>query len=991
MTDLASLGIKVDSSQAKTAAGDLKDLTAAGTAAEASVKAFGNAANKASGDVGNYSQKVLELLKAKGLLTDAAANAVKGIQATGVEAAKTGQAMAGLGIQTSLATREVVTIGRELASGNYTRLAGSVTLLAQAFGLVTGTTLLWAAAAAAVVAPLALVAIEFDQGSEQAAKFSNALQITSNYAGLTQQKFDAMAASLSNNLHVPLGQVEKDLQTLVSSGEFTSQTMQLMANNAILFGQYTGTSSDKAIQAFEKMDQGVTKFALDFEEHYHLLSAAQIDHIQLLEQEGQKAQAEQELQNDLYIALGTKAPAQLGYLAVAWNGVQFAISGALQALRDFGKESTPQLVEQQVAKINSIVAGIGFNNINNPGGNLGPNGAIAQLKSAQEALTKLQGELFAESPAGSQQTQDRQAGVNAAQGAISTLDSIKNSAVLAEEKVRAFNQQLAIALKADPNNPQLIAANANLDEVDNRIRRKYDASAFRKTPKTDAQRYQTSADKVGTEADATLAAAQAYLQGDVTGQQYEARIKALKDATDKKIPSSERDLYIQNSLNLEIAKSVLQTDQHTAKLRDQNTIQETANGFVATGNMTMAQANEYVKEQTALLPAAITLQTAQGKAGQQAAQIAYDAQKQVIEQNYQDDLTKQLQATNAQYSDQIDLLNLEITLTNKDNITRSVAIAQLQEIQRLKATGQDPNSPDGKKAISSAGTAASLNGQLSLTDSLSYQQQSQSMALKAAQDIKFNTDRVARYRAAEAQINVMVKDNLLSFTEGEQAKKTLEIEMQQERVQNLDAALTNIATLTQSSNNTLKGIGKAAAVSQALIDDGLAIMKTYTTTPYPFNIALAAAQAAADAVQISKIISAADGGLIRGAGGPTDDAIPARLSNGEFVVKASATKDNLALLEMINRGMKPAHFASGGTVGNVGSSSGGHVGPYLDFRGANFGGADPDQIEARFRKIIEKDYAPAIAKNAATAAVVATQKIANRQHLNTRAAQRSNF
>lgn len=56
----------------------------------------------------------------------------------------------------------------------------------------------------------------------------------------------------------------------------------------------------------------------------------------------------------------------------------------------------------------------------------------------------------------------------------------------------------------------------------------------------------------------------------------------------------------------------------------------------------------------------------------------------------------------------------------------------------------------------------------------------------------------------------------------------------------------------------------------------------------------------------------ADGGLMIGPGGPRDDKILARLSNGEFVVNAAATARHRPLLEQINRA--PA-FANGGLVG----------------------------------------------------------------------------
>jgi hypothetical protein len=60
----------------------------------------------------------------------------------------------------------------------------------------------------------------------------------------------------------------------------------------------------------------------------------------------------------------------------------------------------------------------------------------------------------------------------------------------------------------------------------------------------------------------------------------------------------------------------------------------------------------------------------------------------------------------------------------------------------------------------------------------------------------------------------------------------------------------------------------------------------------------------------------ADGGYVSGPGSSRSDSIPARLSNGEFVVNAGATKKNRALLEAINIG-KVGKFADGGMVGHI--------------------------------------------------------------------------
>jgi len=57
----------------------------------------------------------------------------------------------------------------------------------------------------------------------------------------------------------------------------------------------------------------------------------------------------------------------------------------------------------------------------------------------------------------------------------------------------------------------------------------------------------------------------------------------------------------------------------------------------------------------------------------------------------------------------------------------------------------------------------------------------------------------------------------------------------------------------------------------------------------------------------------AEGGHVAGPGGPTDDNVPAWLSNGEFVVNAKATKKHRAMLEAINSG-RISRFATGGLV-----------------------------------------------------------------------------
>lgn len=73
-------------------------------------------------------------------------------------------------------------------------------------------------------------------------------------------------------------------------------------------------------------------------------------------------------------------------------------------------------------------------------------------------------------------------------------------------------------------------------------------------------------------------------------------------------------------------------------------------------------------------------------------------------------------------------------------------------------------------------------------------------------------------------------------------------------------------------------------------------------------------------------VAKADGGYISGPGTGTSDSIPARLSNGEFVVRASAVAKHRAVLEAINSERIP-RFADGGLVGNAGSTGAPMIAP----------------------------------------------------------------
>jgi len=112
---------------------------------------------------------------------------------------------------------------------------------------------------------------------------------------------------------------------------------------------------------------------------------------------------------------------------------------------------------------------------------------------------------------------------------------------------------------------------------------------------------------------------------------------------------------------------------------------------------------------------------------------------------------------------------------------------------------------------------------------------------------------------------------------------------------------------------------KAFAIADSIIKIQQGIANALSL-PFPANLAAVATVAAQAASIVSNIqaVQFADGGRVSGPGGPRDDKILARVSNGEYVVNAEATRRNLPLLEAINNGRDQVRytpaFAEGGQV-----------------------------------------------------------------------------
>ena len=440
---------------------DVADLTAKRAIMSAELKAATTDLNdfaktaRTSGMTAELKTSMLEAATAATEVRDKIASVDKQVWSLRASSGEASAAMEGLHAGSAGVTREMIVMGRELSRGNFSRMAGSATILAQRLNILTPAVAVSAAAIAGMTAPLIALIAAAEQGSSEVAKFQNAIEATNGYAGVTISQLQGMAKELSAFAREGVGAATNELTALVGQGQFTGQTLLLVGEDATRMAQLTGESADKWNTEFAKMSGGVAKFVAEYQAKYGQLTTVQAEYIRQLEEQGQKESAEYQVAKDVHDYLGTKAVQNLGLLEHAWNGVGTAISNAWENLKAFGRDSNAdniRAVQEQIEKLKN-------GSYMDPADGLLGDGARDQLLSGLEKQLALlrQQEAVEEQKAKTQaqQTATQKDGVAAAQQLSDKFEASQTSGQKLKKALQDINDELAKAVKADPGNSAL--------------------------------------------------------------------------------------------------------------------------------------------------------------------------------------------------------------------------------------------------------------------------------------------------------------------------------------------------------------------------------------------------------------------------------------------------------------------------------------------------------------------------------------------------------
>ncbi|NMU88415.1 phage tail tape measure protein [Achromobacter ruhlandii] len=336
---VASLVLRVDSTQAKAADTALDQLAVTSQKTEKAVE-----------DLAQTEKQLAVNTKEAGIAaqTATAANKALGASAAGATMS-TGQLNNAMRMLPAQITD--ITVGLSTGQSPFMVLMQQGGQLKDMFGGIGPAIRAVVGYVAGLLTPITLVtagvvamAFAFEKGANEVRAFQNAITMTGGAAGVTANELGAMAKRIGDVRGTTAAAAEA-LTKLVDTGKLGADSIEGLGRAAILTQAATGRSVDDMVKDYERIADAPTEAITKLNERYHFLTLAVYEQIAALEKEGRQQDAAR-------LALTTYSQAMeersqqvvqnVGYIEKAWNGAKNVAKEAWDAMLGIGRDLTPQ-------------------------------------------------------------------------------------------------------------------------------------------------------------------------------------------------------------------------------------------------------------------------------------------------------------------------------------------------------------------------------------------------------------------------------------------------------------------------------------------------------------------------------------------------------------------------------------------------------------------------------------------------------------------------
>lgn len=705
------------------------------------------------------------------------------------------------------------------------------------------------------------LALAYYKGSEESDRLTDAIIRNGNAAGTSYSELAGLAEQVAAT-GTTVGAASKVLEQLAGAGNALTPMYAQITKASLAWSKQTGEDVTKVVQSFNEIAKGPVEAVKKLDAELNFLTASQYANIISLEKQGKTIDAARAA-TDLYAtALSTRSAemeSNLGSLESAWQSLGSFAKKAWDAMLDVGRKTTP---EQELADV--------YNQIAEARKSISKYGTAASslmgvnpdsLKALEKRATELQGRIADEAWKAWEGNANRfvqDAGKKGVGLINSTFTAAQTQTQKLQKQLEDLDKARADAMAAGGFNSEqetkYATARKNIEQEIADIKTR---EAKKNAPK--------NVNRGVAEAENTFAR----LYG-----QYDPAAQAARALTKE-----------QGQLDLALSKGKI-TQEEYSKALSQASINYAAALKGAQGLTAVEQYRAQLQRQLVNEQAQYQLDAASIGMG--------DLQASRMQQR----LNLEMQTNDR-------LLQLQTELANAtDEKQRQALQGQIDAINEFLPQ-QLAAMQAGWAQIDQA-MLNPINGWTAAVQNFGNQ----------ARDIAGQTESIfsSAFNNISTDITDAIMSGQLSFSNlGDIAGSV---------VRDIIAGFVKMG-VQMALNAALNATLGTAAAGQSMILAGttatawapaaaMASLATLGANSVPAAAALTSTTALASSLAV--IPGFATGGYVSGAGTGTSDSIMARLSDGEFVVNAAATKRNRALLEAINSNERVSVASQGGSV-----------------------------------------------------------------------------
>ncbi|MFJ2446825.1 phage tail length tape measure family protein [Pseudomonas sp. NPDC087626] len=811
-----------------------------------------------------------------------------GMSARAYQAALRGVPAQVTDIFTSIAAGQPITMVALQQGGQLKDMFGGIGPAAQALGgYILGLVNPFTVAAAAAGA----LALAYYKGSEQSDALRNSLILTGNFSKASEAQLIALAES-ADQVTGTFGQAAGALAQLTSAGVNTSGNLKLITTTAVEMQRVTGKAIEDTVSEFIRLGKDPVAGILDLDEKYRFLTASVYAQIKALADQGNAVAAADLAERTYAEAMGqrtSKIRENLGTIERGWLNIKDATNEVFDAFASIGRRSA---------------------------------------ESEQSAITRLQQELAYRSSLLNTGYED---------------DTTKSRIAEIEQELSKRKEILSV-------NQKTIEEEENRRRIQEEGRKGLqDLDSSYKSALTQTQRLNnelTDLDKARAKAVAagvfTAAEEAKYAQSRKNIEKEIADIKEREAKKDRPKAARENSSGIAEAQNT-FSRLYGQYDPAAQAARALTKEQTQLDLALSKGKISQEEYGKAMAQ--ASLNYAAAIKGAQGltQAEQYRAQV--NRRLAIEEEGYRVEANSigmgDLQAD--RYRQRVDLerqMNDEI-IALQDNLRLAENASQRAAIQEQIKILEETN--PARLAAMQAGWAQMDQAMLNPINGWTAAVQNFG---NEARDIAGQTQSIfsSSFNTIANDITSAIKSGSLSLkTLGDIGADVLDqvitgfirmgVQMAMNAALNATLGASAAATNIALAGTTASAWAPAAA---------MASLATLGTNAVPAATALTSTTALAAGLAV--VPGFATGGYVSGAGTGTSDSITARLSDGEFVVNAQATKRNRSLLEAINSNERVSVAGGAGAVVSTQAGPSGASGIQQNINIHNYSSA---QVEKR--------------------------------------------